>query len=295
MIRSLSWHELIHKAHLAITLGISKTTVSSVARTTLVLLLLSTDNAWSQETESTPAIVTDRPDVTESNIVVPKGSLQFENGMTWTTEHGNQSVDFSETLVRFGISMRMEFRVVIPNYFKDVTGTNASGFDDTAVGVKQQLGPIWGHFDLAVIVALSLSTGADRLSSHGFDPFIKFPWSKDLAKGWSLGGMQSFFWNTRAGRRNLGWEPTLMAEKEISGPWSIFVEYAGDFAQQGSSKQIAHFGTAYRITPKQQIDFHLGFGIPPTSPEHFFSVGYSIRLDRLIGAKNRVIKTLSME
>jgi hypothetical protein len=129
--------------------------------------------------------------------------LEFENGITWTTDHGNQPVDFSETLVRIGISTRMELRLVVPNYLRDVTGSNASGFDDIAVGVKQQLGPLRRHLDLAVIVALSLPTGADRISSHGFDPFIKFPWSKDLAKGWSLGGMQSLFWDTKAGRRNL--------------------------------------------------------------------------------------------
>lgn len=136
MIRSLSWHESMHKADLAVILGISKTNVSSVARTTLVLLLLFSNNARSQEPALTPEIVTDRPDVTESSIVVPKGSLQFENGITWTTDHGAQSVDFSETLVRFGISTRMEIRLVIPNYLKDVTGSKASGFDDIAVGVK---------------------------------------------------------------------------------------------------------------------------------------------------------------
>lgn len=174
----------------------------------------------------------------------------------------------------------MELRLVTPNYFKDMTGTNATGFDDIAVGVKQQLGPLRGHFDLAVIVALGLPTGTDRISSHGFDPFIKFPWSKDLAKGWSLGGMQSFFWNTKVGRRTLIWEPTFMAEKEISASWSAFAEYAGDFAQQGNSKQIAHFGTAYRINPKQQIDFHLGFGVSAAAPKHFLAIGYSIRLDR---------------
>ena len=280
---------------LAITLGISKTNISRVFRTTLVLLLLFANNALSQENDLTPAIVTDRPDVTESSIVVPKGSLQLENGVTWTTDQGNQSVDYSETLVRFGVSTRTELRLVIPNYLKDVTGSNASGFDDIAVGVKQQLGPLWGHFDLAVIAALSLPTGADRISSHGFDPFIKLPWSMDFAKGWSVGGMQSFFWNTNAGRRNLVWEPTLMVEKEISDPWSVFVEYVGDFALKGSSKQIAHFGTTYRITPKQQVDFHFGFGVAHAPPDHFLAVGYSIRLDGLTRAKNRKVKTLSRE
>lgn len=31
-----------------------------------------------------PEIVTDRPDITESGIVVPRGSLQAENGLTLT-------------------------------------------------------------------------------------------------------------------------------------------------------------------------------------------------------------------
>jgi hypothetical protein len=137
-----------------------------------------------------PEIVTDRPDITESGIVVPKDSLQFENGATWTSDHGETTLDLSETLVRFGISDRTELRFVAPNYFDGLTGANsASGFDDIALGMKQQLGPLPGDVDLAVIVAFSLPTGAPRISSHGYDPFIKFPWSKDLKDGWSIGGM----------------------------------------------------------------------------------------------------------
>jgi hypothetical protein len=45
-----------------------------------------------------PGIVTDRPDVTESSIVVPKGSVQFENGITWTKQRHDNAIDFSETL-----------------------------------------------------------------------------------------------------------------------------------------------------------------------------------------------------
>jgi hypothetical protein len=39
-----------------------------------------------------PEIVTDRPDITESGIVVPKGSLQAENGLTFTTDHGQRTL-----------------------------------------------------------------------------------------------------------------------------------------------------------------------------------------------------------
>lgn len=92
--------------------------------------------------------------------------------------------------------------------------------------------------------------------------------------------MQSFFWNTRGGKRNPIWEATWNLEREITESWDLFAEYAGDFPRMGGSQQIAHFGTAYRITPNQQIDFHLGFGLSPSSLGRFFAVGYSIRLDK---------------
>ena len=139
-------------------------------------------------------IVTDRPDITESAIVVPIGSLQFENGFAWTSDHGKQSLDVSETLLRFGIFGRTELRLVLPNY---AGGLNArspgSGFEDVAFGLKQQLGPLSGGVDLSVIVALSFPSGGRDVSSGGYDPFVKFPWSKDLEHGWSFGGMQSLF------------------------------------------------------------------------------------------------------
>lgn len=77
--------------------------------------------------------------------------------------------------------------------------------------------------------------------------------------------MQSLFWNTQDGKRNVTWEPTFTVDKEITDRWSVFAEYAGDFLRLSGSQPIAHFGTAYRITRKQQIDSHLGFGLSSSS------------------------------
>jgi hypothetical protein len=239
--------------------------------------------AQSQPPASEAEIVTDRPDVTESSIVVPKGSLQIENGTTWTSNHGSQTFDLSESLIRFGIAPRTEFRIVAPNYLGGISGPDATGFGDIALGMKEQLGPLRGGFDLAVILALSLPTGASRVSSRGYDPFIKFPWSKELKGGWSMGGMQSLFSNTEGSKRNGVWESTFYIEREIKRNWDAFTEYAGDFAQKGGPKEIAHFGAAYRPDPRQQVDFHFGFGVSRSAPAHFFAVGYSFRIDKLFG------------
>jgi hypothetical protein len=256
----------------------------SIAAPLLLAMLATISRAQSPPAATDAEIVTDRPDVTESAIVVPKGSLQVENGITWTSDHGTRTYDVSETLVRVGVATRTEIRIVTPNYLGGFSGPDlATGFGDIALGMKQQLGPLPGGLDLSVIVAVCLPTGAARVSSHGFDPFIKFPWSKELRAGWSVGGMQSAFWYTQDGGRNLTWESTLYIEKTITKPWDAFVEYAGDFAQRGGSKQIAHIGTAYRITPRQQVDFHFGFGLSHDAPNRFFAVGYSFRIDKLGG------------
>lgn len=238
-------------------------------------------HAQTSEPHIQPEINTDRPDVTESSVVVPRGSLQIENGAAWTSDHGSHSVDLSETLIRFGILNNTELRFVLPDYFDNLGGPRPrSGFGDLAFGLKRQLGPLPGDVDLAVIIAVSLPTGQSGVTSGGYDPFIKFPWSKELKDGWSVGGQESLFWNTEGNRRNGLWEPTQYLEKQIAKPLDLFVEYAGDYVQHGPSRQLLHFGAAYKRTPVYQVDFHFGFGLNPSTPNHFFAVGYSFRLDR---------------
>jgi hypothetical protein len=239
-----------------------------------------------------PEIVTDRPDITESSLVVPADTLAIENGFTWTRDHGKGTLDLSESLVRFGLGYRTELRLVVPNYFHNLFGNlggrgSPSGFDDASVGVKEQIGPLPGGIDLAVIVAFSFPTGASGLTTHGVDPVIKLPWSRELKHGWSFGGMQSLFYQTADGQRNPIWEPTFYLEREITKHSDAFVEYGGDFPRAGGSRQVIHSGMAYRLTPRQQIDFHFGFGLSSAAPKYFVAAGYSIQIDNLWRALRR--------
>ena len=235
--------------------------------------------------QSSQEIVTDRPDITESSIVVPPGTLQGENGVTWTGDHGRRTLDLSESLFRLGVWSRTEFRIELPNYLGSLGGRgNASGFADMSVGAKYQIGPLPGAIDLAVIAGVSFPTGSRGISSHGFDPFVKFPWSRELKAGWSVGGMQSLFFSTDRGGRNVTWEPTFYLEREITKHSDAFAEYAADYPHSGDARQLIHLGAAYRFTEKQQIDIHFGFGLSHATPEHFFAAGYSFRIDRLFDA-----------
>jgi hypothetical protein len=60
-----------------------------------------------------------------------------------------------------------------------------------------------------------------------------------------------------------------------------FIEYVGDYPSHAIPSQVMDFGAAYRITPRQQLDFRAGVGLTRQSPAAFFGLGYSFRADSL--------------
>ena len=224
-------------------------------------------------------IATDRPAVTDSSVVVPVGSLQAENGSAETRSHGQRTFDGPESLWRFGVGSKTELRLTTPNYFGQVGAV--SGIGDLAIGLKQQLGPTRGGFDVSLVLSLSLPSGAAAISSHGYDPSVQLPWSRSLSAKWTAAGMLSVYLPTEGSRRNVTGETTFLIDRQLTKTWDAFAEYAGDFPQQGGPRHLAHFGTAYKPTPHQQLDLHVGVGLSPAAVDNFIGVGYSFRFQPL--------------
>jgi hypothetical protein len=212
-------------------------------------------------------IATDRPSVANSSVVVPQGSLQVENGLLLTSSEGQRSFDGPETSLRFGVASTTELRLSVPDYYYDVPSATGlgSGFGDITLGMKQQLGPTPGGFDVSVIVFLSFPTGARAVSSHGYDPGLQLPWSRKLSANWSAAGQLAVYWLTQPSQeeatRNLTGESTFLLDRQLAKPLDAFIEYAGDFPQRGGPRHLLHFGAAYKIAPRQQLDVHFGIGL----------------------------------
>jgi hypothetical protein len=233
---------------------------------------------------TTPApIATDRPTFTNSSIVVPTGSLQVENGVLDTSSHGQNIFDGPESLLRFGVAARTEVRLTVPDYFYNLTagGGPGSGFGDMAIGVKQQLGPTPGGFDVSATVFLSFPTGAAGVSSGGYDPGVQVAWSRGLSSKWTVAGMLSLYAPTEVHGRNVTGESTILLDRQLTGPLDAFVEYIGDFPESGGSRQLLHFGASLKLARRQQLDFHGGVGLTPAAVDHFVGIGYSFRFQAL--------------
>jgi hypothetical protein len=225
--------------------------------------------------------LSDRPDVTNSSLVVPFGSFQAENGVDWTVRHGSNALDGTNTRLRLGIAHCNELLIDMPNYFLLIDGSQPSGFSDVVVSFKRQL-PVPFGFDLSATVGLGFPSGSAKISGHGYEPYIQFPWSHEIADGWEMAGMFPLTWFPGESMRNPTFEPTLSLERAFGPSADMFVEYVGDYDHQRPS-QVLDTGGVWRFTNTQQLDFHAGLGLNSSSVDHYFGIGYSFRLDELFG------------
>jgi hypothetical protein len=222
-------------------------------------------------------IETDRPDVTNSSIVVPVGSLQSENGIDLQRKDAAQVLSATNSRWRLGIAPCLEVLVDLPNYFTTFRG-GVSGFSDVVPAVKWQLNLPQSKFDLSITAGAALPTGASAVSGQGVQPYLQIPWSLDLGGGWALTGMETNFF-TPASAVKFTYQTTFVIEKEIAERAFVFAEYVGSFPASGRSSQLFNSGAGYRIDNNQQIDFHIGVGLDRNAPSYVFGLGYSFRFD----------------
>jgi hypothetical protein len=249
-----------------------------------VLLALATGSTCSDAhaegcpTNSDP-IATDRPDVTNSSLVVPTGSLQAENGIDWTVRHGSDELGGTNTRLRLGFAHCTEFVLDVPDYVWAFNGPETSGFSNVVVSFKRQL-PVPLGFDLSATAGLGFPSGSPKIAGRGYQPYIQFPWSHPIVQNWEVVGMFTVTWFPDDSARNPTFQPTLSLEREFGPLGDLFVEYVGEFNHQRPS-HLLDGGGAWRFTKRQQLDFHAGFGLNSSSVDHYFGIGYSLRLDSL--------------
>jgi Putative MetA-pathway of phenol degradation len=262
----------------------------SLGKLAIVLLMLFVYHSTiAAKADSCPGIgdeiATDRPDVTNSSVVVPAGSLQIENGANFSMRAGDRFVDGTNTRLRAGFANCLEFLVDTPTYFANVRSSEKSGFSDVAPALKWQISPIPGKIDLSAVFGVALPTGSAGIAGRGPQPYLQFPWSWELRSGWGLSGMLTEFFRPSDPTSKRITETTFVIEKEVTERASLFVEYVGDYSQNGSPAQLLNSGGLYRLTPNQQVDFHVALGLNRNAPSYIVGVGYSMRFDGLFSLK----------
>ena len=224
-------------------------------------------------------IATDRPDVTNSSLVVPLGSIQSENGINFSSRDGGRTIDGTNSRWRLGIAPCLEALVDLPVYFGPLNGRSNSGFSDVAPAIKWQISPVPGKIDLSAVFGTALPTGAVAIAGRGPQPYLQFPWSWELHEGWGVSGMFTEFFRPSDFTAKRITETTFVIEKKLSERFSAFAEYVGDYPEGASPSLMINSGGIYHLSKLQQVDFHLAFGLNHNAPNYIVGIGYSFRVD----------------
>lgn len=225
-------------------------------------------------------IDTDRPDTTNSSEVVPRGSLQLENGVNIADWSDGTRLDGTNSRLRLGVADCAEILVDIPDYSFSPRDAGTRGFNGIAPAAKLELQGLPEGLQASVVVGTGLPTGA---SSNGGDttrPYLQIPWSQEIGDGFGIHGMLTETW-IPGQRSDSLFEETLSLEREFGESLDAFIEYVGDYPQHQTASQILNFGGAWRFTRLQQVDFHAGFGFTSAAPRSYLGLGYSLRVDGL--------------
>jgi hypothetical protein len=232
-------------------------------------------------------IATDRPDVTNSSLVVPDGSIQIENGLNTSGQSTAKGFDGSNSRLRFGVAPCLEVLIDVPSYVGRLTGTVDTGFTNVTPGVKWQVSGLPEPANLSVVFGVGLPTGTPAITGAGFQPYLQFPWSYELGDGWGISGMFTSFFRPSDLANHQTSEATFVIERKISEKLALFAEYVSDTPSRGASTALFNVGGGYLLNRTEQIDFHLAFGLNRNSPDYIIGVGYSYRWDNILGAATR--------
>jgi Putative MetA-pathway of phenol degradation len=246
------------------------------------LWLAAVPRALAQQGANMPELAAGRPGVTESAGVAGPRVVQFEGGVEFDVarDAGARSQTFlAPAVLRVGLTSRLELRLAGDGLTIERTpSAHDGGIADLAVGGKcivvdaERAG-----FELAVIPALSLPTGADRLSSHRYQPSLTLSLARPLPASFDLGASVGVLWTHDPSQRRAARSASVAIGHPIAGPLAGFGEVAVTDDDGGGVDWLVDGGVSRTIGHDAQIDLELGHRLAGGAPDWTLGAGLVIR------------------
>lgn len=242
-----------------------------------------------------PPLVTDRPDQTESAVVVPRGLVQLEVGGLVTTPSTvpagpTRVVTVGTSLLRLGVAPRIELRVGFGGW-QHVAADGAPdvrGVSDLEAGAKVALADGDGFRPaIALLGGVTLPTGHEAFRAAGLDPEIRISVAHELPAGFGLGYNLGASWTTETGTSGgETLEPdllyTLTVGRALTSRVGAFLEGFGNLAVR-TDRATWHAldgGATVALRPNLQLDLAAGVGLGAAPDAWFVGLGMSLRVPR---------------
>ena len=230
-------------------------------------------------------IDTDRPDQTESAVLVPKNWIQFEAGFNYVN-HGDDEKEFliPTLLVRYGVCRWFELRLAtavktrsslqIPN-----RTIHQTGIDITQLGAKISLFEEKNAFPKTSLI---FHVGIPSFSSAKFRP-AKITKDFLFTMAHTLSPSVSFAYNAGCEWDGSATGPayfyTISMGFNTSERSYIFIEGFGSFKKRYPPEHNLDAGISYKVNNNFKLDISGGAGLTRSAPAWFIGCGASVRFE----------------
>jgi hypothetical protein len=233
--------------------------------------------------QDTTQMETDRPDQTETPVLVQRGYFQAEIGFVRENQAGrNYLLSAPTALLKYGISRRFEVRLEATRYSQYLhlipDPVTVSGFAPIEIGTKVALFDEKGARPQTAFIG---HIGITALSSDEFKPqepigSFRFTMQHTLSSVVKLGYNLGLEWEGESSSPSFIY--TFAPGFDISEKWYAFIEAYGSIGKEDSHDHNIDAGIAYRVSNNLQLDLSAGKGLSKESSENLISAGISFRL-----------------
>lgn len=250
-----------------------------------VIILLS--SLFIKAQNSDIPLVTDRPDITESAIVVPDSTFQIENGILFESQNSSGStihnISLSSLLIRFRMMNNIEFRIG-GNYQIMETSNNfykisTSGISNVSVGAKGQfLKQNINGIDMAAILQFNFQGGSNFYQQTEIESEIIIAIGKNLYDKLSLSGNLGISKNSGLNDNIYVYSTSLGID--LHSGWGAFAEIYGEVSNISQATFNYDIGLTYQILNNLQFDFSIGTDSIIKYDKWFAGLGVSVRFPK---------------
>ena len=214
-------------------------------------------------------ITTDRPDQTESALVLPTGQIQIESGILIEDSQSNIN-----TLFRIGIIEGIEIRLN-SNYLinDELSFMKKSSFSDFEVGAKFKIfNKTSNNIKVAFLSHLSIPTAREVFSNNVYGLLSRVNVSHELNSESQIGYNIGY---NKYEKMNGKFIYTIVYGRNL-GSFGVFFEIFGDESKNNSNINFDS-GITYLLDDKKQLDISIGKGL--NNEMLYVSGGISINID----------------
>jgi hypothetical protein len=228
-------------------------------------------------------ISTDRPDQSNTPLLIPKGALQIESGFivenqkTFLSTQRNYT--YNNTLIKFGINEHFEIRLntLYQGVSKTSDRSTGNGMGPVSIGMKIKMADERGLWPQSSIIShLTLRSGTTNFKPSYTSNDITLACSHELHERWTITYNGGVKWDGETPVATAIY--TLSVACNVTTRLSAFAESYGFLPGKDKPNHRMDAGITYKIKPLLQWDLSAGLGLSENAPDNFLSTGLSIRL-----------------